>query len=176
MPTPLGSLLRALGVSAAVLSSGTAARGAEERATFSGSFTVTLKAPADRALHLFDPVGEAAWAKGWEPSFAREADRETLPEGTVFTTRGVGGALSTWVLQRYDRQAHEIAYTVYKPDGVVVAIRVALRDVAGGSTALVRYDLVSTTDAGDRFVRDFAVTFPHTGPHWQAALDAAGAH
>jgi hypothetical protein len=144
-----------------------------DHAAFSGSFTVTLKAPADHAQHLFDPVGEAAWAPGWAPEFAREADRATLADGTVFTTRGAGGTVTTWVLQRYDRVAHEIAYTVYKPDGVVVAIHIALRDAAaGGSAAAVRYDLVATTDEGNRFVRDFTTTFPHMGPHWQAALDA----
>jgi hypothetical protein len=150
---------------------------AEDRAAFSGSFTVTLKSPADRALHLFDPAGEAAWAQGWAPEFAREADRTTLADGTVFTTRGAGGAALTWVLQRYDRAAHEIAYTVYKPDGVVVAIHIAVRDAAaGGSAAVVRYDLVATTAEGDRYVRDYATTFPHMAPHWQAALDAIPAH
>ncbi|HEX3466419.1 MAG TPA: hypothetical protein VHS78_20415 [Candidatus Elarobacter sp.] len=169
------ALLRVLTIVALVLSVANAAR-AGDRAAFSGSFTVTLKASADTALHLFDPVGEAAWAKGWDPSFVREADRATLAEGTVFTTPGAAGTQTVWVLQRYDRQAHEIAYTVYKPDGVVVAIRIALHDTTPrGSAALVRYDLVATTDAGDRFVHDYAGSFPHMGPHWQAALDAVPA-
>jgi hypothetical protein len=174
------ALLLGIGLIAVVFAAAAAARlpaDAAEHASFGGSFTVRLEAPADRALRLFDPVGEAAWAHGWAPVFAREADRETLPEGTVFTTRGPEGGVSTWVLQRYDRAAHEIAYTVYHPNGVVVAIRVGVRDEPNGhSTALVRYDLVATTDEGDRFVRDYAVTFPHMQPYWQQALDAVALH
>jgi hypothetical protein len=149
------------------------AAGAADRATFSGSFAVTLNAPADRALPLFDPIGEARWAKGWSPIFAREADRMSLPEGSVFTT-GHGETATTWVLQRYDRRAHEIVYTAFHSEGVVVSIRIALQDRApGASEASVRYDLVATNEAGDRSVRDFASTFPHQRAHWQSALDAA---
>lgn len=147
---------------------------AADRAAFSGSFTVTLKTSADRALPLFDPVGEARWSPGWAPVFARESDRATLADGTVFTAPGHGERLSTWVLQRYDRPGRQIAYTVYDPDGVVAGIRIAVRDSAGGmSEALVRYDVVATTDAGERYVRDFAAAFAHLAPHWQHALDAA---
>jgi hypothetical protein len=147
---------------------------AADRAAFSGSFTVTLKTSADRALPLFDPVGEARWSPGWAPVFARDSDRAALPDGTVFMAAGHGERLSTWVLQRYDRPGRQIVYTVYDPDGVVAGIRIAVRDSAGGtSEAVVRYDVVATTDAGDRFVRDFAAAFAHLGPHWQHALDAA---
>lgn len=150
-----------------------AAADAADHATFSGTFTVAVKAPADRALALFDPVGEAAWAPGWAPVFARETDRASLPDGTVFTTRGHGGGTTTWVLQRYDRRAHEIAYTAFDAEGAVVAIRIAVRDrTQGGSEATVRYDLAATTDAGDGLVHGFGSQFPHMEAHWQAALDA----
>lgn len=150
------------------------ASAAADHATFSGTFTVSMKTPADRALRLFDPVGEAAWAPGWAPVFARDADRASLPDGTVFTTRGHGGGTTTWVLQRYDRGAHEIAYTAFDDMGAVVAIRIAVRDRApGGSEATVRYDLVATTDAGDHVVHSFESQFPHMESHWQAALDDA---
>lgn len=150
---------------------------ADDRATFSGTFTVALKAPAAQSQHLFDPVGETVWAAGWQPVFARDADRSALADGTVFTTPGHAGATQTWVLQRYDRAAHEIAYTVFDPIGAVVAIRIAVRDAAstGGSTADVRYDLVASSAAGDAFVRAFAAQFAHDGAHWQAAIDAATA-
>ena len=170
-------LLRALALVAALCA--TAAQGAlaEDRAAFSGSFSVVLKTPAQRALPLFDPVGEAAWAPGWAPVFAREADRTTLPDGSVFTIRGHGEQPSTWVLQRYDRRAGEIAYTVFDPQGVVVAIHVTVRERApGASEALVRYDLVATSAAGDRFVQEFGSSFQHMQPHWQHAVDAALAH
>ncbi|HEX3551295.1 MAG TPA: hypothetical protein VHT53_13005 [Candidatus Elarobacter sp.] len=160
---------------AAALAAGSVAQAAE-RATFSGSFTVALRAQAAQAQHLFDPVGEAIWAPGWAPAFVRETDRTQLPDGTVFTTPGHGGSTMTWVLQRYDRAAHAIAYTVFAPAGAVVTIRIGLRDGAsGGSTADVRYDLVATTEEGDAYVRDFAAQFAHYGPHWQSAIDAATA-
>jgi hypothetical protein len=150
---------------------------AADHASFSGTFTVTVKAPADRALSLFDPVGEAAWAPGWAPVFARDADRASPADGAVFTTRGHGGGTKTWVLQRYDRRAHEIAYTAFDEAGAVFGIRVAVRDRAqGGSEATVRYDLVATTETGDRVVHAFESQFPQMEPHWQAALDAAVLH
>jgi len=150
---------------------------AADHATFSGTFTVSVKAPADRALALFDPVGEAAWAPGWAPVFVKEADRASLADGTVFTTPGHGGGTMTWVLQHYDRAAHEIAYTAFDAVGAVAAIRIAVRDRAqGGSEATVRYDLVATTDTGDRVVQIFESQFPHMKAHWQAALDAAVPH
>jgi hypothetical protein len=150
---------------------------ADDRAAFSGSFSVELKTSAQRALPLFDPVGEAVWSPGWAPAFARESDRTVLPEGAVFTTRGHGDRPTTWVLQRYDRRAGEIAYTVFAPEEAVLAIHIGVREIAPGtSTALVRYDVVATSVAGDRFVQEFRSSFPHMQPHWQHALDAAIAH
>jgi hypothetical protein len=146
---------------------------AEDRASFTGSFTVAMSTPAERGLPLFDPVGEAAWAPGWAPVFARDADRASLPGGTVFTTRD-HDRTTAWVLQRYDRQRREIAYTVYDPGEAVVSIRISVRERgAAASEALVRYDVVATSPAGDRFVRDFAAAFPHRQPHWQHAVEAA---
>ena len=168
-----GTLTRAAALLGFVVCCGVSALAAD-RATFSGELTVTVKVPAGRALPLFDPVGEAAWAPGWAPVFAREADRTSLPDGTVFTTRGHGGGTTTWVLERYDRGGHEIAYTAFDAVGAVVAIRIAVRDRGqGGSQATVRYELVATTDAGDGIVHAFESQFPHMEAHWQAALDAA---
>lgn len=147
---------------------------AQDRASFSGSFTVVLAASPERALPLFDPVGEAAWAPGWKPVFARASDRASLPNGTVFTTRSHGGRTTTWLLQRYDRAAGEIAYTVFTPDETVVSIHITVRArPPDSSEAVVRYDVVAVSAAGDAFVRDFAASFPHMQPHWQHALDDA---
>jgi len=147
---------------------------ADDRASFSGSFHIVMAAPADRTTVLFDPIGETAWSPDWAPVFARAADRATLPDGAVFTTLGHGERPTIWVLQRYDRTQHEIAYLTYAPDDTVVAIHIIVRDrTAGGSDAEVRYDLVAASPAGDRFVRDFGAGFAHLQPHWQHAIDAA---
>ena len=170
-------LLHALALVAALCAAAAQSALAEDRAAFSGSFSVVLKTPPQRALPLFDPVGEAAWAPGWAPVFARESDRTALPDGAVFTTRGHGERPSTWVLQRYDRRAGEIAYTVFDPADVVVGIHVIVRERAPGtSEALVRYDVVATSVAGDRFVQEFGSSFAHMQAHWQHALDVAVAH
>jgi hypothetical protein len=169
--------LRALAIVVALCAAAARSALAEDRAAFSGSFSVVLKTTPQRALPLFDPVGEAAWAPGWAPVFARESDRTTLPDGAVFTTRGHGEHSSTWVLQRYDRRAGEIVYTVFDPQDVVVGIHVTVRERApAASEALVRYDLVATSADGDRFVQEFGASFAHLQPHWQHALDAAVAH
>ncbi len=163
----------AIGVAALALLA-TAPASAGDRATFSGTFRIAMQAPAERTTSLFDPVGEAAWAPDWAPVFARAADREALPEGTVFTTTGHGDKTEVWVLQRYDRAAHEIAYLTYVPDETVVSIRISVRDRApGGSEAEVRYDLTAISAEGDGFVHDFGARFSHMQPHWQHAIDAA---
>jgi hypothetical protein len=147
---------------------------AGDRATFSGAFRIEMQAPAERTLTLFDPVGEAAWAAGWAPVFARAADRSALPDGTVFVTHDHGDRPTIWVLQRYDRVQREIAYVNYAPDEAVVAIHISVRDrAAGTSEAEVRYDLVAATPAGDALVQSFGSRFPHMQPHWQQAIDAA---
>ncbi len=169
--------IRALAIVAALCATAAQSALAEDRTAFSGSFSVVLKTPPEHALPLFDPVGEAAWAPGWAPVFARESDRTALPDGTVFTTRGHGERPSTWVLQRYDRHAGEIVYTVFDPQDVVVGIHVTVRERApAASEAVVRYDVIATSAAGDRFVQEFGSSFPRMQPHWQHALDAAIAH
>ncbi|HEV3086092.1 MAG TPA: hypothetical protein VGX96_02620, partial [Candidatus Elarobacter sp.] len=76
-----------------------------------------------------------------------------------------------------DRRAGEIAYTVFDPEHAVVTIRIAVRERGpGNAEALVRYDLVATSEAGDRFVQEFGASFPHMRRHWQDALDTAIAH
>lgn len=147
---------------------------AEDRASFSGSFTLVLAAAPALVLPLFDPVGEAAWAPGWEPVFARESDRAALPEGTVFTTSDHGGRPTTWLLHRYDRAGGEIAYAVFKPDATVVTIRISVRArPPESSEAVVRYDVVAVSSVGDRSVHEFGASFAHMQPHWQHALDGA---
>jgi hypothetical protein len=167
--------LRALALLATLSSLATLPAVAADRAAFAGSFSVVLKTPAERALTLFDPVGEAEWAPGWAPVFARESDRAALPDGTVFTTREPGAAATTWLLQRYDRRAGEIAYAAFHPDDAVVAtITIAVRPLAAGTAeAQVRYRLVATSTSGDRSVQEFESSFPHLQQHWQRALDAA---
>lgn len=163
----------AIGI-AALAFAASAPAGAQDRASFSGSFQIAMRAPADRTLTLFDPVGETAWAPDWAPVFARAADRTALPDGTVFTTSGHGDKTHVWVLQRYDRVRREIAYLTYAADDAVVAIHISVRDrTTGASEADVRYDLTATSEQGDQFVQDFGARFPHMQPHWQHAIDAA---
>jgi hypothetical protein len=168
------SLVRAVAIVVALSATAAPPASAGERAAFSGSFSVALRAPAAQALPLFDPLGEARWAPRWEPVFARASDRTTLPEGAVFTTRGDDGRPMTWLLQRYDRRSGEIAYAVFVPDDAVISIRIVVHDrTPGTSEAQVSYDVVAISTAGDRFVQDFRTSFPHMQPHWQRALDAA---
>jgi hypothetical protein len=61
-----------------------------EHAVRSHSFVVAM--PAARALRLFEPEGERAWAEGWEPHYVHPVDGHA-ETGMVFTTEH-GGALS----------------------------------------------------------------------------------
>ncbi len=120
------------------------------------SHTLRVPVPADRALHLFTPVGERAWAPGWDPVFpAGEAGDGAAP-GTVFLT----GA-STWIV--IDREARRVRYARVTPGVRAGTVEVRLRPDGAETLADVTY--VTTALAGAPFDPDLA--------HWEQAIAAA---
>ena len=53
-----------------------------------------------RAFPLFEPEGERAWAKGWEPNYLHPADGRARA-GMVFTT-GHGGEKTLWTMVKHE--------------------------------------------------------------------------
>jgi hypothetical protein len=120
------------------------------------SHTLRVPLPPDRALHLFTPVGERAWAPGWAPVFpAGEAGDGAAP-GTVFLT----GA-STWVV--VDRGPDRVRYARVTPGVRAGTIEVRLRP--DGSHTLADVTYVTTALSSEPFDPDIA--------HWEDAIRAA---
>jgi hypothetical protein len=136
------------------------------------SATITLVAPPDKVFHLFEPIGEKAWAAGWEPRFVYPQDEEAK-EGAVFKIEAENGPDTTWIISRYDREHNAIEYMTVKPDTRVGRIRV---EVAGGSEgtsiAAVSYTFTALTEQGnalnDSFTEDH---YRHKMHWWEKAIN-----
>ncbi len=119
------------------------------------SATITLKAPADKVFPLFEPVGEKAWAAGWDPRFVYPHDEQTI-EGAVFTIEAESGLDTIWAISRYDRERHAIEYLTVNPDARVGRIRIEVADGRDGtSSATVTYTFTALTEQGNALNNSF---------------------
>jgi hypothetical protein len=118
--------------------------------------TLRVPLPAAEALHLFTPVGERAWAPGWDPVFPDGERGDGAAPGTVFLT----GA-STWVV--VDREPDRVRYTRVTPGVRAGTVEVRLRPDGADTLADVTY--VTTALNDEPFDPDIA--------HWEPAIRAA---
>ncbi len=108
----------------------------------------TWNAPAERLLRLLTPLGERAWAVGWEPEIRWQAPGRG--EGTLFVTRSASGAETVWVLERFDVARLRVAYVHVSPGSLVVEIVVALAPLSESKTrAEVRYTFTALSEQGN---------------------------
>lgn len=63
--------------------------------------------PAERALHLFTPVRERLWVKGWEPRFPDGERGDGATVGTAFITEHAGAGHR---VDGLDRGEHLVRY------------------------------------------------------------------
>ncbi|HEX9987927.1 MAG TPA: hypothetical protein VGE45_05540 [Chloroflexia bacterium] len=130
------------------------------------SATITLLAPPGKVFPLFEPVGEKAWAAGWEPRFVYPQDEEAR-EGAVFKVEAESGPDTIWVISRYDRERHMIEYLTVKYDTRVGRICV---EVAGGSegtsVAKVTYTFTALTEQGNALNGSFTEDHYRHKMHW----------
>jgi hypothetical protein len=105
--------------------------------------TIRVPLPPDRALALFTPEGERAWAPGWDPRHHSD---------TVFTTDH-GGTQTVWLSLEADARA--VRYARVTPGAHAGTVEV--RCDADG-TARVTYDLTPLA--------------PHALDHFAARFDA----
>jgi hypothetical protein len=120
------------------------------------SHTLRVPLPVAQALHLFTPVGERAWAPGWDPVFPDGEQGDGAAPGTVFLT----GA-STWVV--VDREPDRVRYARVLPGVRAGTVEVRLRPDGAETLADVTY--VTTALDGEPFDPDLG--------HWEHAIRAA---
>lgn len=123
--------------------------------TFRHTFPVPL--PADRAMHLFTPVGERAWAPHWDPVFPAGEQGDGSAPGTVFLTGD-----THWVVTH--RTTGHIRYARVTPGVRAGTVDVQVRPHGATATAEVTYELtpLAEGDDYDPAIRD-----------WEAAIAAA---
>lgn len=135
------------------------------------SATIRLDAPPDRAFEMFTPLGERAWAQGWDPVFLHPRDG-AAGEGSVFITRA-GGRETIWTTVAHD-PPRRAAYSRVTPGFHAVIVEVRLRDAGDGATlADVAYAFTALTPEGNDAVAGMADGFDGWMDEWQTSINRA---
>jgi hypothetical protein len=129
-----------------------------------------LEAAPDRVLPLLTPLGERAWASGWEPAMRWEPPGGGV--GTLFVTRHAGhpapgtsgrpqeqgaahpGPDTVWVLDVWEPAAGHVHYVHVTPGSDVTEIDIRLRpDGKDRTIATVHYTWTALGEPGLALVR-----------------------
>jgi hypothetical protein len=129
-----------------------------------------LDVPCARAFPMFTPLGERAWAPGWEPELlSGNEDR-----GSVFRTRA-HGVETLWVVTDYRPAEGRVSYARLKQGSNFGIVDVECRGAAGGSEVTVSYTLTGVTPEGAASVREFldAAHYDAFIGEWRDAIGSA---
>ena len=136
--------------------------------------TGRLRFPAavDRVFLMFTPIGEKAWAEGWNPHIVYPRDGE-IAEGMVFTTEDHGGAF--WVNTQYDPAQHAVSYANFAPGVLINRIQIRCRALGANETEVaVTYTHTGLSEHGNQFVEHMdAAAFAKKMQYWQEAIGRA---
>jgi hypothetical protein len=110
-----------------------------------------LDAAPERVLPLLTPLGERAWASGWEPEMRWEPTGGGA--GTLFVVRHPGSD-TLWLLDTWEPASGHVHYVHVTPGSDVTEIDIRLRpDGKDRSIATVRYTWTALGDPGVALVR-----------------------
>ena len=130
----------------------------------------TWNATPERLLPLLTPLGEKAWAVGWEPEMRWQAPGRG--EGTLFVTRSVDGGETVWVLETFDVVGLRVAYVHLSPGSLVVEISVALAPLSESRTrAEVRYTFTALSERGNAWLAEREADFSDFMRDWERELN-----
>jgi hypothetical protein len=133
--------------------------------------TLRLDAPPERAFAMFTPLGERAWAQGWDPRFLHPLDGEAC-EGSVFVTRA-GGIETIWTTIAHHPPTRA-AYSRVTPGLHAVVVDVRLRPGDDGDTlAGVSYAFTALTPTGNDAVAEMADGFAGWMETWESSINHA---
>lgn len=135
------------------------------------SFELSL--PPAAAFPLFEPMGEKAWAEGWQPVFVSAADA-VLHDGSVFTVplahHAQSGGEAVWTVSRYDPPS-QIEYRNVLPGLRATRIIVTCTPGAAGTRVTVRYTYHGLSQAGDEHIGEITPEkFAGMIREWEAAI------
>jgi len=133
--------------------------------------TVRVHLPVSEAFHLFTPLGEKAWADGWDPTFPAPVEGDGSNRGTVFEAAHDGDR-SVWVACRCE-PPRVVQYARLIPGKNAGTVTVTLATAPEGSVATVEYDLTALSDAAASDLARFAAHYPEFLVGWEVAIDKA---
>ncbi len=143
----------------------------------SHTHTIRLAAPPSQVFPLFEPIGEQAWAEGWEPHMLFPADGVAVP-GAVFTTQHPTEGESIWTMPVYDQASFHLAYLRVTPGLRVGHIDIHCQEAPGGTTdASVTYTFTALNEPGNAFTARFTeVHYQAMMAEWERAINFYLAH
>ncbi len=140
------------------------------------SQVIHLAAPPSRVFPLFEPLGEKAWAAGWEPNMLFPADGAAAV-GAVFTTSHPPADESIWTMTAYDPATLRLAYLRVTPGVQVAFIEIQCADVHDGATrAAVSYTLTGLSAAGNEQLAHWSAHHQRDIASWETAINFYLAH
>lgn len=108
--------------------------------------------PPGEALRLFTPLGEKAWADGWDPLFSAPLEDDGSRPGTVFEVAH-NGDYSVWIVCRFEAE-RVVQYARLIPGKSAGTVTVSIATESDGSVATVEYELTALSDsAADELMR-----------------------
>ncbi len=126
---------------------------------FTRSHTIQLAGSAKTVFYLFEPIGEKAWAEGWNPQMIYPASGSTQV-GAVFSTQGHDGAQTIWTILEYDRDSHYIKYLRLAPESHLALIEITCREKNVNETeATVAYTFTALSEAGNAYLAKFTEAY-----------------
>jgi hypothetical protein len=131
--------------------------------------TVHLNGLIERVFPFFTPLGERAWAPGWNPQPIYPADGITR-EGMVFRTQDQQAML--WVVSHYDPAKHEISYVTVTHEILVRQIVISCHEENGATLANVTYTMTGLSPEGNHMIEEYAGK-GHADrlKHWDEAIN-----
>jgi hypothetical protein len=135
------------------------------------TFTLNVHAPYDKALPLFGPEGERAWAgKHWDPQFVWPQPAHDV-EGAVFTIQH-GPFTAVWVNTAFDAATGHLQYVYVIPEIMATTIDLHLRADGASTHVSVTYTRTALTPEGNAHVEAMTEADRTAGVDWQYGIDA----
>jgi hypothetical protein len=133
-------------------------------------FTLNVHEPYEKALILFGPEGERAWAgKHWDPQFAWPQPAQDI-EGAVFTIQH-GPFTAVWVNTAFDVATGHLQYVYVIPGIMATTIDLHLHAEDASTHVTVVYTRTALTPQGNTHVKAMTEGDRTAGADWQKALD-----
>ena len=117
------------------------------------SHALIVELPIAEAFAFFEPEGERAWAKGWDPQYHFPPDGR--PErGMIFTT-GHGAEQTIWTLIRHEPGSGLVEYVRTTPGSRTGTVLVQCSALDARRTRVtVVYTLTALSPAGNAMLRE----------------------